>query len=98
MAGELGNKALLTQERKGSPKLGPPRGKYLIASWGPASCSRQVVNTSAAVHICKPRVVGSGWGGGWKVIGRGGWDLSSSLSVNVVKCSLVSFPLHYTSS
>lgn len=67
MACELGNKALLTQERKGSPKPGPPRGKYLVASWGLASCSRQVVNTSAAVHICKPT---AWWGGGGEVAGR----------------------------
>ena len=39
-----------------------------------------------------------GDGDGWKVIRNGGWGLSSSLSVNAVKCSLVSFPPHYASS
>ena len=39
-----------------------------------------------------------GDGDGWTVTRNGGWGLSSSLSVNAVKCSLVSFPPQYASS
>lgn len=81
-----------------APSQGLPEGNILLLPgvWLPAAAKllMQVLLFISA----SPQ---SGWCGRWRWLDgdqEWGWGLSSSLSVNAVKCSLVSFPPQYASS